>query len=92
MNQQGQISQYDQSVAGGSIAYEPNNQFKKQLEIQFAEQNKRLNSMSNKLSKVAEIFELDIINEEEALKVCKVIIGQHAKKQGKTLDECIKNT
>lgn len=36
-------------------------------------------SMGAKLSKVAEIFELDIIDADEALKACKVIIEQHTK-------------
>jgi hypothetical protein len=67
------------TVAGGSIPYDHHDQFKKQLEMQFAEQNRRLNSMSSKLNKVAELFELDVLSEEEALKACKVIIGQHAK-------------
>lgn len=41
-------------------------------------------SMGTKLSKVAEIFELDIIDEVEALKACKTIIEQHTKPRDKT--------
>lgn len=41
-------------------------------------------SISNKMMMVAELFEVDVLNEEEALKACKVIIGQHAKVRGCT--------
>lgn len=36
-------------------------------------------SISNKMMMVAELFESDVLSEDEALKACKVIIGQHAK-------------
>lgn len=36
-------------------------------------------TMINKLTMIAELFELDIIGEDEALKACKTVIGQHAK-------------
>lgn len=47
-------------------------------------------SMGAKLSKVAEIFELDIIDEEEALKACRVIIEQHAKKKPEIVEKIVK--
>lgn len=36
-------------------------------------------SMKNKLSKIAELFEMDVLSEEDALKACNTVIQQHAK-------------
>jgi hypothetical protein len=40
-------------------------------------------SMKNKLSKIAELFEMDVLSEEDALKACKTVIQQHAKAKEK---------
>jgi hypothetical protein len=39
--------------------------------------------MKNKLVKIADLFEMDVLSENEALKAFSVVIQQHAKTQGK---------
>lgn len=39
-------------------------------------------SMKTKLIRIAELFEMDVLSEEDALKACKTVIKQHAKVQG----------
>jgi hypothetical protein len=64
--------------------------FTKQMELQKKQQElerkakeldaKEAVSMRNKLGRIAELFEMDVLSEDDALKACKTVIQQHAKK------------
>jgi hypothetical protein len=69
-------SSFGKGLAG--LAHPRDQQLKIHHQLAAAEERMR-NSLSNKLNKIAELFEADVLSEEDALKACQTAIGQHAR-------------